>query len=69
MKTKTSYPPLTPDDILTLRGDPVAKRIEPLKNSFNPAIEEWIYYRVNTNSKEHYVFKNGRLIEWSQKVI
>jgi len=29
------YPPLTPDDIFTLRGTPMAKRVEPLKNSFS----------------------------------
>ena len=61
MKTKTAYPLLTPDDILTLRGNPMAKRVEPLKNSFNPAIEEWIYYNVPDKTKECYQFKNGKL--------
>jgi hypothetical protein len=56
--TKSAYPPLTPDDILTLRGQPVAKRIKPNNGSSS---EEWIYYNMNTNSKECYRFKNGKL--------
>jgi len=60
-------PPLTPDDILVLRGQPVTKRIEPSRNTPVPMLEEWIYYQKYTNTKEYYVFKNGRLIGWEQK--
>jgi hypothetical protein len=65
--TKLTCPPLTPDDILTLRGNPMAKRIEPLKNSFTPAMEEWIYYNVKENVKEMYLFKNSKLIDYQTK--
>jgi hypothetical protein len=57
---------LTPDDILNLRGQPVTKRINHYKNS-SPDSEEWIYYQVNTNTKEYYLFKNGQLITWTKK--
>jgi hypothetical protein len=33
--SKSTCPPLTTDDILILRGNPMAKRIEPLKKSFS----------------------------------
>lgn len=66
MKTLTNYPPLTSDDILALKGQPMAKKVKP-NNGLTQ--EEWIYYRASINSKEHYIFKNGRLIEWSLKLI
>jgi len=66
--TKLTCPPLTPSDVLTLRGNPMAKRIELLKNSFNPAMEEWIYYHSHTNTKESYKFKDGFLVGWSKEI-
>lgn len=69
MKTLTNCPPLTPDDIFTLRGNPMAKRIDPLKKSFTPAMEEWIYYNTKTKTKEHYSFKDGCLIGWVKEAI
>jgi hypothetical protein len=62
MKTKSVYPPLTPEDILTLRGQPMAKRIKSCQDYSIPAEEEWVYYEPNTNSKECYTFGNGKLV-------
>ena len=71
MKTSTKYPPLTPDDILTLRGQPVAKR----NDSFRKPIEEWIYYHDNYQNNRHafvqesYLFRDGRLVSWTEKYV
>ena len=62
-------PPLTPDDILALRGQPMAKIIEPLKGSFNPAMEEWIYYNIKEKSKEIYLFRNNKLMNYQRKEV
>lgn len=68
MKLKcNTCPLLTPNDILTLRGDPVAKRIEYGGNGSASALEEWTYYNTRTNTKESYVFKNGQLIGYKKK--
>jgi len=64
MKTLSKCPPLTPDDILTLRGNPVSKRIEAKRNSSATKIEEWIYYNESAKIKESYSFKDGRLISY-----
>lgn len=68
-KIKANCLPFTSDDIITLRGQPIAKRVKPVKNSFLPLIEEWIYYQAQTNTKESYVFKNSRLINWRKEKI
>jgi hypothetical protein len=65
MKTLSKCPPLTPDDILILRGKPMAKKIE-----YNNSLEEWIYYNKRTNTCESYIFKNGQVVNWNtEKVI
>jgi hypothetical protein len=56
-------PPLTPDDIFTLRGEPMAKR----NNSSLMPVEEWIYYNVSNKTKECYRFKNGRLVNYKME--
>jgi hypothetical protein len=62
-------PPFTPDDVFALKGKPVAKRFESLKNPFFPLIEEWIYYHTGTNTKESYKFKSGYLVGWTKDEI
>lgn len=56
-----NYPPLTQRDIRTLKGDPIAKRVNYAKNNSELPVEEWTYYNIRTNNKESYVFKNGKL--------
>lgn len=63
---KSAYPPLTSDDILTLYGQPVTKRIDSVNNSPAIQIEEWIYYNNRANVKESYVFKNGKLTNYRE---
>lgn len=60
-------PPLTPNDVIILRGEPMAKKIESVHNSHNEEIEEWTYYNTQTNIKEFYVFKDGQLIDYKHK--
>ncbi|MBI4833315.1 MAG: hypothetical protein HY811_00645 [Planctomycetes bacterium] len=60
--------PLTTDDIMALRGKPVAKWLKPKKDS-EPVSEEWIYLFPQTNSKEHYLFKNGCLVNWKKTAV
>lgn len=62
--TKSNCPPLTQDEIIALRGQPVAKIIEPGRNDSTVNLEEWTYFNIQTNNKESYVFKNGKLIEY-----
>jgi len=70
--TKPSCPPLTPDDILTLRGKPLGKWVGPTKDS-NLRIErrtqKWIYVSLHTNIEEHYFFKNGYLTGWQKTAL
>jgi hypothetical protein len=54
------YPLLTPDDILTLRGQPSVKVIESESKNLDASIEEWTYY--HNDIKELYLFKKSRLI-------
>ena len=70
MKTKTICPPLTQDEILNLRGQPMAKCIDPIHNDSLP-VEEWVYYKKNSHTyvQESYLFKNGRLVSWTTKPI
>jgi len=67
MKTLSNCPPLTPTDILIIKGKPMSKVIEPMRNSSVPKTEEWIYY--NNKSKESYLFKNGYFIGWNSKSV
>ncbi|MBI4834421.1 MAG: hypothetical protein HY811_06355 [Planctomycetes bacterium] len=62
-KAGFACPPLATDDIVMLRGKPAAKWFKP-KKDFGPVSEEWIYILPQTNSKEHYFFKNGCLTGW-----
>jgi len=55
-----SFPQLTPNDIIILRGQPLAKRNE----SSRKPVEEWMYYNAKTKTKELYVFKNETLVEY-----
>ncbi|MBI5361366.1 MAG: hypothetical protein HZA48_12385 [Planctomycetes bacterium] len=59
-------PPLTMEDILILRGKPSAKNVAPSKTRCENH-EEWIYYHSVTNTKEHYVFRNDRLVGWCRE--
>jgi len=67
MKINPKSPPLTIDDIVTLRGKPVAKRIKELKNSALLALEQWICYNLKTKEQEYFLFKNGSLMNWQKK--
>jgi hypothetical protein len=68
MKTLTKCLPLTQEDILILRGKPVAKRIES-SQSQSKQLEQWIYYTpiiragLSGDTKEEcFIFKNGKLV-------
>jgi hypothetical protein len=61
---KLNCPPLTPDDILAIRGEPMAKQVEHDRVSSIPQSEEWSYYNTAQNIKEFYMFKNGHLVEY-----
>ena len=60
---KLNYPPLSPEDILSMRGQPLSKR-----NEFSrKTVEEWIYYNAKEKIKEIYLFKNRKLIKYKIK--
>jgi len=63
----TAYPPLTSDDILVLRGQPVTKKIAPADNSGIMEAEEWAYYNKQGMTKEYYLFNNGMLISYKKE--
>jgi hypothetical protein len=68
MKTKqVKYPILTTREILRLYGHPVAKMIRENRNPISRQIEEWIYYNINNNLKEHYLFENGKLVKYKME--
>jgi len=67
MKTLTTCPPLTPEDILVLRGQPVTKKIAPANNSGIMEEEEWGYYNKGTVAKEYYLFNDGLLIGYKKE--
>jgi len=69
MKTTTMCPPLTPDNILTLRGQPATKLVSPNKCKDSIDTEEWIYYNELSKTKELYCFKNERLIGYKANEI
>jgi hypothetical protein len=60
---KLSYPPLTPDDIITLKGQPITKKISP-NRAVSATLEEWIYYNMINQTKERYIFKNNKLVNY-----
>jgi len=66
---KSASLPLTVDDIIHLRGEPVAKKINPSNNDVMRSLEEWIYYNVNVGEQECFSFKDGCLINWIKKPI
>jgi hypothetical protein len=70
MKTLSNYVPLTQDNILTLKGQPVTKVIKPNNRNNALDLEEWIYYNVpdKTKTKECYRFKNGRLVGYNKMI-
>jgi hypothetical protein len=68
MKTLTKCLPLTQEDILVLRGKPVAKKIIQLHGSIPRYEEEWVYYTPfdkdglrGDTKEESFIFKNGKL--------
>lgn len=70
MKIKLSnYPSFTKKDIVTLRGYPAAKIMKGCLKPTSAPTEEWIYYHLKTNYKEHYLFKDEQLIEWKEEQI
>jgi len=69
MKALSICPPLTSDNILTLKGQPVTKMINPNQRKNVLAIEEWIYYNVSDREQECFSFKDGTLINWTKKPI
>jgi hypothetical protein len=65
MKQKElNLPAFTKKDIIVLRGHPAAKMMKSCSNSASAQSEEWVYYNLNTNSKDRYLFKNERLSGW-----
>jgi hypothetical protein len=67
MKDKTNCPPLTMDEIIALKGEPAAKRIELVHNS--SLVERWVYYQANTKKTELFLFKDGKLSGWTTKLV
>jgi len=66
-KTASACPPLTPSDIVTLRGKPMVKLIKPTHNrNWRPEQQEqeWVYPSVDSTNEEHYFFKDGYLVSW-----
>jgi hypothetical protein len=61
---KLNYPALSQDDILTLKGQPVTKMINPNQRKNALDLEEWIYYNMPNKTKECYRFKNGNLVNY-----
>ncbi|MBI4833973.1 MAG: hypothetical protein HY811_04030 [Planctomycetes bacterium] len=61
-------PPLTPDDIQTLRGKPAVKLTYPKKVSNMPPKQEWIYISPIAG-EERYFFNNGCLVGWRRDKI
>lgn len=59
----TKCPPFRPEDILSVRGKPAAKKVEHRNNPSRP-LEEWAYFSANT--KECFFFINNRLVGWSE---
>jgi hypothetical protein len=61
---KSTCPPLTPGDILTLRGQPVTKLVNPNNRKNALDLEEWVYYNMPDKTKECYRFNNGILVNY-----
>ena len=61
-----SCPPFSPEEILSLRGQPVAKKIEQNRKAAAP-VEEWVYLSGNSHRKECYFFINNHLVGWSEE--
>ncbi|MBI4833936.1 MAG: hypothetical protein HY811_03840 [Planctomycetes bacterium] len=72
-RNNLSCPPLTPSDILTVKGKPSLKVIKPYKKQnvlVEQAEQEWIYVILNPmKSKEHYFFKGGYLVNWKKTAL
>jgi len=64
---KTNGLTLSQDNILTLRGQPMVKKIDTVYNSPLAEIEEWTYYNMKANTKESYCFRNGNLIKYKKE--
>ena len=69
MKELSNYPLLTADDILNLKGRPTTKKIDSTYNSPVTEKEEWVYYHTDTKTKEHYYFKDGKLVDYKMRKV
>ncbi|MBI4833348.1 MAG: hypothetical protein HY811_00810 [Planctomycetes bacterium] len=75
-KSGLACPPLSTDDLVVLRGKPMAKIIQPINNHPHPAkdsfpstTEEWVYISIRDNSNEHYFFENQQLVGWKKTAV
>jgi hypothetical protein len=68
--TKYNYPPITTEEIITLKGVPMSKRIRFINKSAesSKSMEEWVYYSDKDNTKEYYLFKSGKVIGYKKEV-
>jgi hypothetical protein len=64
--TEFACPPLTTDNILSLKGQPVSKKISP-NQAISSILEEWNYYNGFNKTKECYLFENGRLVVYKKE--
>jgi len=64
--SKLQYPPITTNDIYMLKGRPIAKKIIP-NQAIADVSEEWIYYNLSAKAKEHYLFKDMRLVKYKME--
>lgn len=65
-ESKVSCPPFTTEDVLCVRGKPMAKEVRTINNRNSAKQEEWIYSHVNGNTKEKYIFTDGYLVGWQK---
>ncbi|MBI5359861.1 MAG: hypothetical protein HZA48_04675 [Planctomycetes bacterium] len=63
---KICCPPFTTEDILCVRGKPMAKEVRTASNRNSARHEEWIYSHVSGNMKERYIFTDGYLVGWQK---
>ncbi|MBI5778962.1 MAG: hypothetical protein HZA49_05855 [Planctomycetes bacterium] len=71
----TACPPLSEKDVLNLRGQPAVKATQLKDDELrrdrdsehrSDRDSEWVYYSLPDYTREHYFFRNGRLVKWEK---